>query len=82
MTVTNSYLRQPTKLDYASPTQFKFSIIKLPKVEYFCTAINVPGISIGFSTQSTPLKDIPYPGEKISYQDLTMTFLVDENLQN
>ena len=82
MTVTNSYLRQPQKLDYASPTQFKFSIIKLPKVEYFCTAINVPGISIGVSTQSTPLKDIPYPGEKITYQDLTMTFLVDENLQN
>jgi hypothetical protein len=82
MTITNSYLRQPQKLDYASPTQFKFSIIKLPKVEYFCTAVNVPGINIGFSTQSTPLKDIPYPGEKITYQDLTMTFLVDENLQN
>ena len=27
--------RQPTKLDYVSPTQFKFSILKLPKVEYF-----------------------------------------------
>ena len=82
MTVTNSYLRQPQKLDYASPTQFKFSIIKLPKVEYFCTAVNVPGISLGVVLQATPLKDIPYPGEKLTYQDLTMTFLVDENLQN
>jgi len=27
MTTTNAYNRQPTKLDYASPTQFKFSII-------------------------------------------------------
>ena len=35
--------RQPTKLDYASPTQFKFSILKLPKTEYFCTAVNIPG---------------------------------------
>ena len=82
MTVTNSYLRQPTKLDYASPTQFKFNIIKLPKVEYFCTAVNVPGISLGFVSQQTPMKDIPLPGEKLTYQDLTMTFLVDENLQN
>ncbi len=32
MTVTNSYTRQPTKLDYASPTQFKFQVIKPPKV--------------------------------------------------
>ena len=35
MTTTNSLTRQPTKLDYASPTQFKFSILKLPKVEFF-----------------------------------------------
>jgi hypothetical protein len=82
MTVSNSYLRQPTKLDYASPTQFKFNIIKLPKVEYFCTAVNIPGISLGFVQQQTPVKDIPYPGEKLTYQDLSMTFLVDENLQN
>jgi len=82
MTVTNSYTRQPTKIDYASPTQFKFNIIKLPKVEYFCTAINVPGISLNFQEQRTPLKDIPVPGEKLTYQDLDVTFLVDENLEN
>lgn len=82
MTVTNSYLRQPAKLDYASPTQFKFSILKLPKVEYFCTAINLPGISLGTATFPTPLKDLPYPGEKLSYADLTMTFMIDENLAN
>jgi len=82
MTVVNSFSRQPTKLDYASPTQFKFNIFKLPKVEYFCTAVNLPGISLGFVQQLTPLKDIPLPGEKLTYQDLTMTFLVDENLQN
>ena len=34
MTITNSLTRQPTKLDYASPTQFKFSLLKLPN-EYF-----------------------------------------------
>ena len=82
MTVTNSYTRQPTKIDYASPTQFKFNIIKLPKVEYFCTAINIPGISLNFTEQRTPLKDIPVPGEKLTYQDLDVTFLVDENLEN
>ena len=83
MTVTNSLSRQPTKLDYASPTQFKFSIIKLPKVEYFCTAVNVPGITLGGTmSQPSPLKDIPIPGEKLTYEPLSMTFLVDENLEN
>ena len=83
MTTTNSYARQPTKLDYASPTQFKFNILKLPKVEYFCTQVNVPGITLGGSmTQATPLKDIPIPGDKLTYEPLSMTFMVDENLEN
>ena len=83
MTTTNSYNRQPTKLDYADPTKFKFNIIKLPKVEYFCTAINLPGVSLADNyTQPTPFRDIPLPGEKLSYENLVMTFLVDENLEN
>ena len=83
MTVTNSLLRQPTKLDYASPTQFKFSILKLPKVEYFCTSVNIPGINLGGNlSQATPLKDVPIPGDKLTYEPLQMNFLVDENLEN
>jgi hypothetical protein len=83
MTTINSYARQPTQQDYASPTQFKFSILKLPKVEYFCTQVNLPGITLGGTmVQPTPLKDIPIPGDKLTYDPLSMTFLVDENLEN
>ena len=82
MTTTNANNRQPTKLDYASPTQFKFSVIKLPKVEYFCTAANIPGISLGNTSQPTPIKDIPIPGDKLDYDNLNISFLVDENLEN
>ena len=82
MTTTNAYNRQPTKFDYASPTQFKFSIIKLPKVEYFCTAANVPAVGVSTKVQQTPLADIPLPGEKVDFSPLEMTFLVDENLEN
>ena len=83
MTTNNSLSRQPTAHDYASPTQFKFSILKLPKVEYFCTSVNVPGITLGGNiTQQTPFKDIPLPGDKLTYEPLRMSFIVDENLEN
>ena len=82
MTTTSAFGRQPTKLDYASPTQFKFSIVKLPKVEFFVSSVNIPGISLGTDEQATPLLDLPYPGDKLTYENLTMTFLVDENLEN
>ena len=41
--------RQPTKLDYASPTQFKFTISQLPKVEFFTTAANVPDLTLSIA---------------------------------
>ena len=82
MTTTNSFARQPTSLDYASPTQFKFQITKLPKVEYFCTQVNVPSLAISEVSQPTPFVDVPMPGTTLTYGSLTMTFLVDENLEN
>ncbi len=82
MTTTNAYSRQPTKFDYASPTQFKFQLLKLPKVEYFCTAVNIPGVTLSNVDIATPLKSIPVPGTILDYGDLEMSFLVDENLEN
>ena len=82
MTTTNAISRQPTQLDYASPTQFKFSITKLPKVEYFCTEVNIPSLQISNATQVTSLRDIPLPGTKLEFGDLSLTFLVDEKFDN
>ena len=82
MTITNAYSRQPTKFDYASPTQFKLQLLKLPKVEYFCTSVNIPGVTLSNVDIATPLKSIPVPGTILNYGDLEMSFLVDENLEN
>ena len=42
----------------------------------------IPGISLGDASQATKFKDIPIPGDKLTYEPLQMTFLVDENLEN
>ena len=83
MTTSQSPLsRQPTKLDYASPTQFRFMLNQLPKVEFFTTATNLPGITLSETVQNTPFKDIPMPGNKLEYGDLDVTFICDEYLEN
>jgi len=74
--------RQPDKLDYASPTQFRFGLQQLPKVEFFTVGANLPGISVGVATLPTPFKDIPTMGDKVEYTDLEITFIVDEYLEN
>ena len=74
--------RQPDQLDYASPTQFRFGIHQLPKVEFFTVSANLPGISSGTVTYATPFKDIPTMGEKLVYENLSINFIVDEYLEN
>ena len=82
MTDVNVQTRQPSIMDYASPVQFRFKCSKLPKVEFFCQSANIPGIGLGQVDVETPLKSIPFPGDKVTYQDLAISFLVDENLNN
>jgi hypothetical protein len=79
---SNTLSRQPTKLDYASPTQFKFSIVNLPKVEYFIITANLPGISLTGVDFSTPLKTTQIVGDSITYDNLDISFIVDENYEN
>ena len=74
--------KQPTTLDYADPTKFKFQIIKLPTVEYNTTAANVPGITLTEMTQPTRLQQLKIAGNDISFDDLTVTFIVDDELIN
>jgi len=81
-TAQSPLARQPDKLDYASPTQFKFIINQLPKVEFFTTAVNVPGISSSDVLMNTPFKSIPQMGTNLTYENLSVTFLVDEYLEN
>ena len=81
-TETSPLNRQPTALDYSSPTQFRFLINQLPKVQYFTTEASVPGITLTEGQFNTPLKDIELLGDKLTYEDLTIKFIVDENLEN
>ena len=82
MTEIKTVSRAPDKLDYASPIQFRFTCAKLPTVEFFCQTANIPGITLGTADVETSLKSIPFPGDKLTYGDLNVSFLVDENLNN
>ena len=81
-TAQSPLARQPDQLDYASPTQFRFGVHQLPKVEFFTVGANLPGISAGVATHATPFKDIPIMGEKLEYENLSISFIVDEYLEN
>ena len=75
-------LRQLENRNYLSPTGFYFTVVRAPKVGFFGYQVNVPALDLGVATQPNYLTDIPRPGEKITFGDLSLTFMVDEDLVN
>ena len=73
---------QLSNRNYLSPVGFKFVITKAPKADFFSNQASIPGINLGFALQPNYLKDIPVAGDKLTYDDFTLSFFVDENLQN
>jgi hypothetical protein len=74
--------QQPTVFDYATGTQWRLAFNRLPKTTWFCTAANVPGITLGEAQYATPMSDMFVTGDKLTFETLNITFLVDEELQN
>jgi len=81
MTATG-FRNQIQNKNFLNPTGFRFILNRAPKVVFFSNQASIPGLNLGVTEQSTYLKDIPIPGDKLQFQDLTLRFLVDEDLEN
>ena len=84
MTDATLAAKQPSGsgLDYADPTKFKFQTTKLPRVEFNCIQANIPGITLTEIQQPTRLIPIKIPGNDLTFENLNITFIVDEDLTN
>ena len=68
--------------NFLSPLGFRFQLNRTPNVEYYCQAVSLPTISMNEALQHNPFNQIPRPGDKITYEPLTIRFRVDEDMLN
>lgn len=68
--------------NFLAPNGFKLSLIKFPKVSFYCQSANIPGLRIPDITIPTPFRDYAIAGTETEYDDLTVKFLVDEDMTN
>ena len=68
--------------NYLRPNSFKFQIAKLPNVTFTCQSANLPQLSLGAAMQQTPFVDIPHPGDKVSFGEFIIQFLINEDMSN
>lgn len=76
------FLSQITNKNFLAPSGYKFSLTRNPKIDFFSTSVNIPGINLGVAVQSNYFSDIPVPGDKISFDNFNLRFIVDENIEN
>ena len=79
---SSAFRNQIQNRNFLAPIGFKFTLAKYPKVDFFSNSARIPELSLGTAIQPSYLKDIDIPGEKLTYGDLTIRFLVDENMEN
>lgn len=69
-----------TNMNFLSPLNFSIKIQKCPNIDFFIQKVNIPGITLESSKYEQPFATIPEPGEKVTFEELEMTFKVQENL--
>lgn len=78
MTVLN---RTPQNTNLLQPTKYLLTFSRIPNVQYFCQAVNLPGVSVGQAPINTPSVVVYSPGNQLTYNNFMITFTVDESLQ-
>lgn len=69
-----------TQQNFLSPTGFRFNVKRLPNVSFFLQGVNIPGVSMNSDETPTPFTTIYRLGDRLTYDDLTLTVRSDENL--
>ena len=73
--------RSPENTNLLQPTKFLLTFDRIRTTQYFCQSVNLPGITLGEVTRATPFLDMYSPGTKLTYEPLSVEFLLDESLQ-
>ena len=74
--------KQITNRNYLSNVGFNFKLARYPKIDFFSNTVNLPGLSLGVVNAPNYLKELPLPGDRLVFDDLNLTFIVDEKLEN
>ena len=73
-----------TNKNFLSPVGFGFKIdtVEFPNLEYFCTAVNLPGINNGDTAVPYRGVNLAFTGDRMGFDDLSIRFNITENMEN
>jgi len=69
-------------LNILGNNNFHFEIKELPGVSLFAQNFSIPGSNLGRAPVPNSNVDYNVPGEKVEFEDLVITFMIDEYISN
>lgn len=73
---------QPDNKNFLSEFGYKFQLMRLPTVEFFCQSVTIPSLTLGSTVAKTPFTNVILGGDHIKYGIFPVTFKVDEDMKN
>ena len=73
---------QPTNLNQLNVVSFDVVFSRQPAVQYFCQRISLPSVVLGETNEPSPFMNLPLEGDTLTFESLTLSFIVDEDLTN
>src|SRR5690348_16298039 len=71
----------PENTSPLNPNEFRFYLHRAPYLSFFVQTVQLPTITLPPADTENPFTTIPYPGDHITWEPLTVEFLVDEDLK-
>lgn len=81
MTIESFTTNTPENTSILQSTKFTFLFPDKPFLKYFCQTVSIPSVSTNAISIPTPFSDTYRHGEKLSYDALVITALLDEDLR-
>ena len=69
-----------TQQNFLSQNGFRFNVKRLPNVSFFVQTVNIPGVTMNADETQTPFNTIYRVGDRLTWDDLTLTIRSDEDL--
>lgn len=68
--------------NYLSPLEFIVSVKRMPNVQFFTQRASIPSLSINPIERPTPFKPLYETGDRLTYGELNVSFIIDEKMNN
>ena len=75
-------LNKITEVNYLNAASFETNFQRIPKTSFTCTSISIPSLALGVTNYASLFSDLPIEGDKILFEQLSISFIVNEDFSN